>query len=681
MDKYIGKMLDNRYEILEVIGVGGMAVVYKAMCHRLNRFVAIKILKDEYSNDAEFRRRFQGESQAVAMMSHPNIVNVYDVSKSDGIDYIVMELIDGITLKQYMERKGSLSWRETLHFAMQIAKALEHAHSRNIIHRDIKPHNIMILKDGSVKVADFGIARVATAQNTLTKEALGSVHYISPEQARGSRVDNRTDIYSLGVVMYQMLTGRPPYDGDSPVSVAIQHINGTPLLPSLLNSNIPTGLEQITMHAMCADLSKRYSSATDMLHDMEEFRKNPSTVFSFAADGSTAASMTASAKTVSQPQQQTAEQRARSRSRQEEYDREEKELRRRQLLSALLIGLGVLVLVGLVVLVLMLSRGNTDETEPSDTESTTQAVQENRVPNLIGLVWDDVHTEDYPYLNFVIDQNSYVYNSAFPEGTVCEQSEPGNTIVPEGTSIYLHISLGEQTEQMPELTGRSMDYAQASLQKMGLDLTCIVEEVNDDTVQEGYIVRTDPVGGATLKKNEIITLYVSKGPEIKRVKVPAVTGTALSNAQTALSAKNLSYSVSEEYSATVAAGYVISQYPAANTEVDEGTTITLVVSKGKQTVTMPNVIGDDIGTASDNLTRLGLVVDVSRIYSDAVPEDHVINQSYAADTELMPGTTVVLTVSLGPEPTEPTEPPTSETETSETTAPTDESSEDVGGGE
>ncbi|MBQ1589119.1 MAG: serine/threonine protein kinase, partial [Oscillospiraceae bacterium] len=235
MDKYIGRLLDERYEILEIIGVGGMAVVYKAMDHRLNRLVAVKILKDDYTNDADLRRRFHNESQAVAMMSHPNIVSVYDVSRNEDVDFIVMELIDGITLKQYMEKKGPLSWRECLHFAMQIGKALEHAHSRNIIHRDIKPHNVMILKDGSVKVADFGIARVASAQNTLTKEALGSVHYISPEQAKGARVDNRTDIYSLGVVMYEMLTGRPPYDGETPVSVAIQHINGTPLAPSLLN--------------------------------------------------------------------------------------------------------------------------------------------------------------------------------------------------------------------------------------------------------------------------------------------------------------------------------------------------------------------------------------------------------------------------------------------------------------
>ena len=277
MDQYIGKLLDNRYEIMEQIGMGGMARVFRALDHRLNRQVAVKILREDLAEDAELRRRFHEESQAVAMLSHPNIVAVYDVSRSSDVEYIVMELIDGITLKQYMQKKGNkLNWREALHFITQIVKALGHAHSRGIIHRDIKPHNIMVLRDGSVKVADFGIARImSAAQTTLTQEALGSVHYISPEQARGSHIDARSDLYSAGVVLYEMITGRLPFEGDTPVSVAIQHINSIPLSPREIDPAIPEALEAITMKAMASRIDQRYMNAEAMLRDLEEFRKNP----------------------------------------------------------------------------------------------------------------------------------------------------------------------------------------------------------------------------------------------------------------------------------------------------------------------------------------------------------------------------------------------------------------------
>ena len=276
MDQYIGKMLDDRYEILELIGSGGMANVYKARCHRLNRLVAIKILKSDLAENADFRRRFHDESQAVAQLSHANIVSVYDVSTNSDTEYIVMELIDGITLKQYMERRGRMDWRESLHFITQIMRGLSHAHSRGIIHRDIKPQNIMVLRDGSVKVADFGIACLANAGQTLTQEALGSVHYISPEQARGDRIDARSDIYSAGVVLYEMLTGRLPFEGDSAVSVAIQHLSSVPLAPRDIDPSIPEPLELICMKAMNSDPNKRYPTADAMLADLEKFRKDPS---------------------------------------------------------------------------------------------------------------------------------------------------------------------------------------------------------------------------------------------------------------------------------------------------------------------------------------------------------------------------------------------------------------------
>ena len=274
-DPYIGRMLDNRYEILERIGTGGMAVVYKAKCHRLNRLVAIKILKSDLAQDEDFRRRFNAESQAVAQLSHPNIVSVYDVSRGGDVEYIVMELIDGITLKQYMEKRGQLNWRESLHFITQIMRGLSHAHSRGIIHRDIKPQNVMVLRDGSVKVADFGIACLENAAQTLTQEALGSVHYISPEQARGDRIDARSDIFSAGVVLYEMLTGRLPFEGDSAVSVAIQHLSSVPLAPREINPDIPEQLELICLKAMAPDLDRRYPSADAMIADLEAFRKNP----------------------------------------------------------------------------------------------------------------------------------------------------------------------------------------------------------------------------------------------------------------------------------------------------------------------------------------------------------------------------------------------------------------------
>lgn len=632
-DKYIGRLLDGRYEILEVIGVGGMAVVYKAMCHRLNRPVAIKILKDEYSRDEEFRRRFHAESQAVAMMSHTNIVNVYDVSRSEGVDYIVMELIDGITLKQYMEKKGVLSWRETLHFSMQIAKALEHAHSRGIIHRDIKPHNIMILKDGSVKVADFGIARVASAQNTLTKEALGSVHYISPEQAKGGRVDNRTDLYSLGVVMYQMLTGRPPYDGDTPVSVAIQHINGTPLQPTLLNSNIPVGLEQITMHAMCADLNARYASASDMLRDMEEFRKNPSIRFTFGPEGETVRTVPTA------PVRQPVQERQPVRQRRQDYEADDREEKGKRTLIIVVAICAVLAVFGIGYLIVsaLSGGGSTEQTDVTDPV----------VPQLVGSIWDEVDLSQYPDLEF---KPSYENNDEYPEGVVFYQSvEAGKTVKP-GRIIDVTISLGEQTDTMPELKKKSKDYATSYLRALELNLKVLTEEEFSEDVDEGYVTRTDPAAGETLKDGQIVTVYVSKGSEEKKTKVPYVVGSSLDSAKRALENAKLTYSVSETYSTTVSAGQVISQSIPANTEVAENTEVALVVSKGKQSVTMPSVEGYDVGAATDVLRNLGLKVNTETAYSSTVPEGQVISQSHKQGTQLEPDTTVTLTVSLGPEP-------------------------------
>ena len=283
-DKYIGQMLDDRYEILEVIGEGGMAIVYRALDHRLNRDVAVKIMRDEMAADEEFRRRFCTESHAVAMLSHPNIVAVYDVSHNDNVEYIVMELVDGITLKQYIERKGVVAWKEVVHFTKQISKALAHAHERGIIHRDIKPQNIMLLRDGTIKVGDFGIAALENEVYENNGEAIGSIHYIAPEQARGECPDARSDIYSLGVMMYEMLTGGLPFTGNTLGEIAVQHMNAKPVPPHEKNPEIPLELERITLKAMSAELSERYQSANELLSDLEAFIDTPVTIDGESAD-------------------------------------------------------------------------------------------------------------------------------------------------------------------------------------------------------------------------------------------------------------------------------------------------------------------------------------------------------------------------------------------------------------
>ena len=509
MDNYIGRMLDNRYEILEVIGIGGMAVVYKARCHRLNRLVAIKILKDEFSQDAEFRRRFHAESQAVAMLSHPNIVSVYDVSHSGDTDYIVMELIDGITLKQYLEQKGNLNWREVLHFSTQIAKALEHAHGRGIIHRDIKPHNIMILKDGSVKVADFGIARITSAQSTLTREALGSVHYISPEQARGSRVDKRTDLYSLGVVMYEMLTGRPPFDGDSPVAVAIQHINGTPVLPTELNPNIPKGLEQITMHAMTAALDQRYESATDMLYDLEEFRKNPNVVFDFTAGAVSDA--THVMEPIKDKVQEPAAVRPTATHAQQKQARTEKREKEPGSKAMVIAGvLGILLVVSGIFYFLY-------SYFLADMFTKTEEIT---LENYVGMDYETIpDTED---LEFVYEMNP---SETVPQNEVYDQRPAAGTTVKVGSTVTLVISSGPANAEvhMPGgLVGQSVSHAQSILN--GLGFVPQISRVYDDVVEEDIVMETDPAEGTLLTPGQTVILTVSNGPEEEKIKFPDLKG-------------------------------------------------------------------------------------------------------------------------------------------------------------
>ena len=611
MDQYIGRLLDNRYEILEIIGTGGMAVVYKARCHRLNRLVAIKILKDEFARDEEFRRRFHAEGEAVAMLSHVNIVQVYDVSSSDNANFIVMELIDGISLKQYMEAKGILNWKETLHFAMQIAAGLEHAHSRGIVHRDIKPHNVMVLKNGSVKVMDFGIARVMSKSNTLTKEALGSVHYISPEQAKGSHTDNRSDLYSLGVVMYEMMAGRPPYDGESPVAVAIQHINGGAALPTTFNPNIPRGLEQIIMKAMALELPDRFSSAGEMLKDMEEFRKNPAIEFqykSFIDDATrkvpiiqmttqprTTAEKVEASKTgvvrqypveppkpqpVKKPAPAVPQKKPAVPAKQKSSQpgrRKDEPVKPSRVGTVAIVVCSLVAALAIILFLVALFNGMLLNRDRDLIE----------VPNLVG----EVYTEDLKdiYSDFEIRFNDQQYDDTYAKGTIMAQ-EPAaeNGIkVQKGSEIWITISMGEEPEVkvMEYLLGISQGEAESYLKGQGF--TPLTWQEHSEFYEAGHVIRTDPVAGTELVEGQTIKLWISKGPEVELERMPDVTGMDEPTARKVLNQLGFENVEVRTVESDRPKGIVVKQSEDEGVEIDINTQIILSLSEGPAETTAP----------------------------------------------------------------------------------------------
>ena len=586
-DPYIGKMLDNRYEILERIGTGGMAIVYKAKCHRLNRLVAVKILKSDLAQDEDFRRRFNAESQAVAQLSHPNIVSVYDVSKGGDIEYIVMELIDGITLKQYMEKRGQLNWRESLHFITQIMRGLSHAHSRGIVHRDIKPQNVMVLRDGSVKVADFGIACLENAAQTLTQEALGSVHYISPEQARGDRTDARSDIYSAGVVLYEMLTGRLPFEGDSAVSVAIQHLSSVPLAPREVNPDIPEQLELICMKAMAPDLEKRYPSADAMIADLEAFRKNPGVNLDFELSDlrpEETDEPTQKLRSAVPPQlHRQGREPSYERGRRWEEDRYEDEQPSR--LSGgkkiALIGGGAVVV---VVVLFFLFRAIFASFVPAAPDTYT-------VPKLVGMTEEQANEQasvaDGTFQ--VVVAGTEASDAAVGE-IVRQDPEPDTEKKGElPITINVWVSAGEDVGTMPDLTTKPMTYDQAMtiLQDLVAEYELNVQPYEetqkeyDDELAVDVIKSTTPAANEELHKGDTITFVLSRGPQT----VPLIDFTNRERAWAEDQLKNvlgLEVEVYEEANDTVEAGLVIRQNPTATTQVPAGSTVELWVSTGPE---------------------------------------------------------------------------------------------------
>lgn len=568
MDKYLGTMLDDRYEILEVIGTGGMAVVYKAMCHRLNRYVAVKILRDELANDEEFRKRFQTEAQAVAMLSHPNIVSVYDVSHSDGVEYIVMELIEGVTLMQYMKKKGALGWKEALHFAVQISKALEHAHEKGIVHRDIKPQNIMILKDGTIKVADFGIAALESAQEKKSDQTVGSVHYIAPEQARGEQPDPRSDIYSLGVVMYEMLTGKMPYDGDTAEQVAMKHITGHPVPPQELNPDIPEELAAITLKAMNSDINARYQSASELLRDLEDFRKQQA-----AANLGSGSDEDLEILDVITPDVHPIGKSGELSK--EKYARRRRRSRKVSILSG---ACGVLVFL-IAVFVFLWNYWLRD---------IFSVAERINIPNFVGASYEDiVNSSEFKKLfNFEVN---YAIDPDVPEGQIISQDPEADRsmmVVPEGIDVSLTVSTGVRQTVIPDVTNKHYQEATIELQNAGF----IVEIANteaSDTVTVDYVISTDPAPGEELAAGSTVFLTVSAGPSIKLVTMPNLVGSTEKDAIARIESSNLSYGDTTYIHSDYDEGTVIRQSIDAYSEVEEHTRIFIWVSLGPETTPTP----------------------------------------------------------------------------------------------
>ena len=576
MDQYIGKMLDNRYEILERIGTGGMAVVYKAKCHYLNRLVAIKILKSDLAQDEDFRRRFNAESQAVAQLSHPNIVSVYDVSKGGDVEYIVMELIDGITLKQYMEKRGQLSWREALHFITQIMRALSHAHSRGIVHRDIKPQNIMVLRDGSVKVADFGIACLENSAQTLTQEALGSVHYISPEQARGDRADARSDIYSSGVVLYEMLTSRLPFEGESAVSVAIQHLSSIPLAPREINPDIPEALELICMKAMAQDINKRYHSADAMIADLEDFRKNPGVSMDFSLEDlrPSVDEPDEPTRLLKKPPHASSGTRPQSARSYPERDQEDEEPRRRgeggKRSSGGRTALMAVGFVAALAVIFLLFR--------AIFASFGAATQEYIVPKVTGYTVEDALNLSGVKDIFEITVDG-TEKSDQPAGVILSQDPKDGSSRKSDLVIHVVVSAGSEDGVMLDVTGLEVRNAQYVILKdliKEYGLTVEQQEEYDDEVPAGNVISTIPEKDQPVSQGDTIVLVVSKGPE--PVTIPSFLQIPLEKAKAdAETIYGLKVEI-KEVASDLPAGTVADQSIAPNTEVPKGSTIVFSVS-------------------------------------------------------------------------------------------------------
>lgn len=582
MDKFVGKRLDGRYEIREIIGVGGMAVVYKAYDCIEDRIVAVKILKEEFISNEEFIIRFKNESKAIAVLNHPNIVKVYDVSFGDLIQYIVMEYVDGITLKQYIEKSQSLRWKDAVYLTIQVLRALQHAHDKGIVHRDVKPQNIMLLADGTIKVTDFGIARFARSEHkTMTDKAIGSVHYISPEQARGEPTDEKADIYSVGVMLYEMLTGRLPFEADSAVSVAIMQLQQDPVLPRDINEGIPVGLEQITMHAMQKDVMKRYRTAAEMLRDLEEFRRSPDMVFEYTyfvdneptrfVDTVTDTDNTGSVVITNVDVDQ------RNGGYDYDDDDDDDDDNEKSPVIPILTGVAIAFIIAAVVVGVIIFK--------MFTKDTSETVI---VPNFVGMTVQEIQDE-YPEFNYKVE---YRESATIKAGTVMQQDKKEGRSIKKTQVITIIVSRGTELIEIPPLYNLSMTDAQLQLKKIGLEYNFISK--HDSSVPQNLVISTNPAEGGKVPYGTVIDVYISMGPEIKYVENVDCKDFMLDDAKKMIEAAGLTVGEITYEDGGKQYNVVLSQTPdyATNYSVPAGTVIDLVVSTGKKSYSYTVVIDD-----------------------------------------------------------------------------------------
>lgn len=605
-----GMYIADRYEILGKVGAGGMSDVYKAKDLTLGRFVAIKVLKAEFSEDINFVTKFRSEAQAAAGLEHPNIVNIYDVGSENGLHYIVMEYVEGITLKTYIEKKGQLSFKEAVSIAIQVGRGIEAAHNKNIVHRDIKPQNIMISTEGKVKVTDFGIARAATS-NTISSDVMGSVHYSSPEQARNGFVDGKSDIYSLGIVMYEMVTGRVPFDGDTTVAVAIQHLQEEMVPPSVYAPNLPISMEKIILKCTQKNPDRRYSSMTALLADLRKALISPNEDFVVMVPlANQDKTRVIGADDLNQIKKQTANVYVDPASIKiqepvidddddddDDIDDEDGDINPKMEKAITIMGIaaGVVIIIIIIYLCITLAGGMKSGKNTSSNTETTK--------------------------------------------TETQTGDSQSTQIKDGVVV-------------PSLTGKTMDQAKQELNGTGLGIRQ-AGTASSDTVEKGQIISQDPADGKTVEKNTTIEVIISSGAadgsSENTVDIPNVVGQSETDASAALTAKGFNVTKTTSYSSSVAEGYVISQTPNGDTQGKEGDTITLEISLGSEKITVPDVSTSykSEEQAREMLSQFN--VSTTTKYSDT-DAGIVIGQSLAAETQADPGASITITVSLGPEP-------------------------------